>query len=59
MPMLMCSGVFFSSERFPQFLQPAIHALPLTALNDSMRMIMIDGAGVMAVARPIDRKSVV
>jgi ABC-type multidrug transport system permease subunit len=49
----MCSGVFFSSARFPEAVQPAIRALPLTALNDAMRAIMIDGAGWSAVAHPV------
>jgi ABC-type multidrug transport system permease subunit len=53
MPMLMCSGVFFSSQRFPALLQPAIKVLPLTALNDALRGIMIDGAGVVGVARQL------
>ncbi|MDB4970883.1 MAG: Transport permease protein [Myxococcales bacterium] len=53
MPMFLCSGVFFSSERFPEVLQPVIKALPLTALNDALRGIMIDGAGLAQVARPM------
>jgi ABC-2 type transport system permease protein len=53
MPMFLLSGVFFSSERFPQVMQPIIRALPLTALNDALRGIMIDGAGIHAVARPM------
>jgi ABC-2 type transport system permease protein len=53
MPMFLLSGVFFSSERFPEVLQPFIRALPLTALNDALRAIMIDGAGLHAVARPM------
>ena len=53
MPMFLCSGVFFSSERFPQALQPVIKALPLTALNDALRGIMIDGASLAQVARPL------
>jgi ABC-type multidrug transport system permease subunit len=53
MPMIMCSGVFFSSARFPAAMQPIIRAMPLTALNDAMREIMIDGAGWAIVARPI------
>lgn len=53
MPMFLLSGVFFSSERFPDALQPFIRALPLTALNDALRGIMIDGAGVRAVAAPM------
>ena len=32
LPMFVLSGVFFSSAHFPAFMQPAINALPLTAL---------------------------
>jgi ABC-type multidrug transport system permease subunit len=46
MPMWLLSGTFFSSSRFPEFLQPFIKALPLTALNDSLRGVMNDGASV-------------
>jgi ABC-type multidrug transport system permease subunit len=52
MPMFVCSGVFFSSSHFPDAAQPLIRALPLTALNDSMRAVMIDGAGITQVALP-------
>ena len=31
-PMWILSGVFFSSQRFPDLVQPVIKALPLTAL---------------------------
>jgi ABC-type multidrug transport system permease subunit len=48
LPMWLLSGTFFSSERFPQFLQPFIKALPLTALNDSLRSVMNDGASLSA-----------
>jgi ABC-type multidrug transport system permease subunit len=51
-PMTMCSGVFFSASRFPMVMQPAIKLLPLTALIDSVRAVMIDGAGPAAVAMP-------
>lgn len=43
------SGVFFSTERFPAALQPVIQALPLTALNDALRAVMLEGAGPVAV----------
>ena len=46
MPMWILSGVFFSSERFPDIVQPAIRALPLTALVDGLRATMLQGAGV-------------
>jgi ABC-2 type transport system permease protein len=44
MPMFIASGVFFSSDRFPAGLQPLIKALPLTALNDALRAVVLEGA---------------
>lgn len=49
MPMGLASGVFFSYERFPEVLQPIIRALPLAALNDALRAVMLDGLGLAAV----------
>jgi ABC-type multidrug transport system permease subunit len=45
-PMWIFSGIFFSTERFPTVAQPFIQALPLTALNDALRAVMLDGAGL-------------
>jgi ABC-2 type transport system permease protein len=52
MPMFVFSGVFFSSAHFPDVMQPYIRAMPLTALNDSLRAVMIDGAGLTKIAVP-------
>jgi ABC-type multidrug transport system permease subunit len=49
-PMWLLSGVFFSSERFPNAAQPFIRALPLTALNDALRAVMLEGGGALAVS---------
>ncbi|MFT5464041.1 MAG: ABC-2 type transport system permease protein [Planctomycetota bacterium] len=49
MPMWLCSGVFFSYERFPEAAQPVLRLLPLTALNDGLRAVMLEGAGPMQV----------
>lgn len=49
-PMWICSGVFFSYANFPEAMQPIIKALPLTALNDALRAVMIDGVGLAATA---------
>jgi ABC-type multidrug transport system permease subunit len=46
MPMWIVSGVFFSSQRFPAVLQPAIRALPLTAAIDALRTNMLQGGGL-------------
>jgi len=53
LPMGICSGVFFSAGRFPEVFQPVIKALPLTALIDGMRAVMLDGVGPAAVARQV------
>jgi ABC-type multidrug transport system permease subunit len=47
-PMWICSGVFFSASRFPDGMQPVIKLLPLTALNDALRAVMIDGASLVS-----------
>jgi ABC-type multidrug transport system permease subunit len=48
LPMWVLSGIFFSSERFPDFLQPFIRALPLTALIDALRAVMLEGATLVS-----------
>jgi ABC-2 type transport system permease protein len=50
LPMWILSGVFFSSARFPDAVQPFIQALPLTALNDALRATMLQGATMAQVA---------
>ncbi len=52
LPMFVGSGVFFSTARFPDAVQPLLRVLPLTALNDGLRAVMIDGAGARGVAIP-------
>jgi ABC-type multidrug transport system permease subunit len=47
MPMWIFSGVFFSYERFPAMIQPLIKALPLTALNDSLRASILEGTPIL------------
>jgi ABC-type multidrug transport system permease subunit len=49
MPMWIVSGVFFSAQRFPDILQPAIRALPLTAVIDALRVNMLQGGGLARV----------
>jgi len=49
MPMWLFSGVFFSAERFPDAVQPLIRLLPLTALNESLRAVMNEGRGLLAI----------
>lgn len=49
MPMWLLSGVFFSYERFPEAVHPLLRALPLTALNDALRALLIDGTGLLGI----------
>lgn len=48
LPMWLLSGTFFSYARFPTAVQPLIRALPLTALNDSLRAVINQGAPLHA-----------
>lgn len=48
MPMWILSGVFFSYEHFPAVMQPLIKALPLTAFNDALRAVVLEGASLAA-----------
>ena len=49
LPMWILSGVFFASSNFPDALQPFIRALPLTALNDALRAVMLEGASARLI----------
>jgi ABC-2 type transport system permease protein len=48
-PMWIFSGIFFSTERFPAAMQPFVQALPLTALNDALRGVMLESTGLVAL----------
>lgn len=50
LPMWLCSGVFFSADRFPAKAQPFIQALPLTQCNNALRAIMNEAKPFSAVA---------
>jgi len=47
LPMWVLSGAFFSYERFPAVIQPAIRVLPLTAANDALREVINQGAPLL------------
>jgi len=49
LPMWILSGVFFSSSNFPAAMQPFIQVLPLTALNDSLRAVILEGTSLVGV----------
>ena len=50
MPMWIASGVFFSSQKFPDMMQPIIKALPLTAVIDALRANMLQGSNLAQMA---------
>lgn len=49
LPQFLLSGTFFSIDNFPSWLQPISRALPLTYLNDAMRQVAFEGAGLWDV----------
>jgi ABC-type polysaccharide/polyol phosphate export permease len=53
LPMWVLSGVFFSSERFPETVQPIINLLPLTALNQLLRSIILEGTSMVTLWRQV------
>jgi ABC-type polysaccharide/polyol phosphate export permease len=46
LPMWVLSGIFFSSERFPEEIQPVIKAIPLTPLINALRAVYLEGASL-------------
>ncbi|MGD8276546.1 MAG: ABC transporter permease [Gemmatimonadota bacterium] len=46
-PMWIFSGVFFAWSNFPDSFEPFIRALPLTALNDAIRAVMLEGTPLL------------
>jgi ABC-type multidrug transport system permease subunit len=48
-PMMLLSGVWFSLEGAPAWLQQAARALPLTQMLEAARAVMLDGAGFAQV----------
>ncbi len=53
MPMFIGSGVFFATTNFPEAMQPYLRALPLTAVNDALRSVTNQGAGLREVMAPL------
>jgi ABC-type multidrug transport system permease subunit len=49
-PMMLLSGVWFSLEDSPRWVQWVAHVFPLTHVLDGARAVMLDGAGLAQVA---------
>jgi ABC transporter DrrB family efflux protein len=53
LPQFVLSGVFFSADRFPEWLQPFVQALPLTVTINALRGVMLDGLSPLGVWRDL------
>jgi ABC-2 type transport system permease protein len=53
LPQFILCGTFFSIELFPVWVQHISNALPLTYLNDALRRVSFEGAGLMDVGKDI------
>jgi len=49
-PMMLLSGIWFSLEGAPRWVNWVAHTLPLTHLLDGARAVMLDGAGIRQIA---------
>ena len=47
-PQYFLSGTFFSKSSLPEFMQPFIKFLPLTAFNDAMRNVAFEGSSLLS-----------
>ncbi|HEY4194586.1 MAG TPA: ABC transporter permease [Mucilaginibacter sp.] len=53
LPQFLLSGTFFSTTAFPSWLQSISRVLPLTHLNDAMRKVAFEGAGLGGVTHQL------
>jgi ABC-2 type transport system permease protein len=49
-PMMLLSGIWFSLEGSPRWVQWVAHVFPLTHVLDAARAVMLDGAGLTQIA---------
>jgi ABC-2 type transport system permease protein len=49
-PMMLVSGIWFSLEGSPRWVQWVAHIFPLTHLLEGARAVMLDGAGLVQIA---------
>jgi ABC-2 type transport system permease protein len=49
-PMMLLSGIWFSLEGSPRWVQWVAHMFPLTHVLDAARAVMLDGAGLAQIA---------
>ncbi len=49
LPQFLLSGTFFPIDAFPSWLQPVCKLLPLTYLNEALRMVAFEGASLSSL----------
>lgn len=49
LPQWVMAGVFFKTSVMPDYFQPFVGILPLTHVNDALRAVMLDGAGLETI----------
>ncbi len=47
--MMFLSGVFFPREAMPEFLRGITGFMPLTYVNDALRAVVNEGAGLLTI----------
>ncbi len=53
LPQFLLAGTFFSISAFPHWLQYVSNVLPLTYLNDAMRKVAFEGAGLAELSHSL------
>jgi ABC-2 type transport system permease protein len=53
LPQFLLCGTFFPIDSFPKWLQYISKALPLTYVNDALRKIAFEGAGLFDISHQI------
>jgi ABC-2 type transport system permease protein len=53
LPQFLLSATFFPIDAFPGWLQVISKALPLTYLNDALRKVAFEGAGISAISHQL------
>jgi ABC-2 type transport system permease protein len=50
---MLLSGVFYSIDNLPDFVQPFAQALPLSFVANGFRAIIVDGASLLDIVRTV------
>ncbi len=53
LPMWIGSGIFFSTERFPESVQPVLALMPLNPLIHALRTVMLEGTSLWSLGTDV------